>query len=591
MLAAFAACLALGAPATAAANTTIDSPGDPEQIIATADDAANAITLTSDGGFVYIAEAGGTVSEQAAGDTVCENDGARVRCNRTLIIEIIVLGRGGDDTLTDDVANNALDSVLFEGEDGNDTLNAGINGTSMHGGGGDDTLNARTFRLGGDDSGDAGNDTFNGSAQADDYFAAEDGADTYNGGEATSTDPTCQIDPTLCDFDEDQIDYGAAATAVNVTVDGAANDGRAGENDNVKNDVDVLELSSHNDVASAVGSGNQHRILGNDGDDTATAGNGHDYVWGGRGTDVLDGGPGNDAVADGDFDRTTGVGSDRLAGGPGDDSLSSSFGGDDLSGGDGFDNASFSRTDPGGNPQPFEILLDNAANDGVKGAGEGDNVRNDIEEIATGAGDDTLVGSANTEVFFSGAGNDTLDPKGNVDQVFAGSGADTIVARDAGFDLVNCGAGTDPAVQADAGDRLDNCEARADTPLPQPPDAAKPVVTSQTKSSMPGAAFVKSRTITGVFTVNEDNVAQGGVTASNARIAKVGEIVLGEKKLPLAPAGKRTMRVKIAKKYARVIARKLRRKNYKVTLRVTVLDKAGNGTELRKQITIKKLRK
>ena len=86
-----------------------------------------------------------------------------------------------------------------------------------------------------------------------------------------------------------------------VTLDGLANDGAAGENDNVGPDNDVEDVcwggtratrSSETTLANQL----DPRI----GNDTLRGGSGNDELIGGRGqTDNLDGGPGADILTDG----------------------------------------------------------------------------------------------------------------------------------------------------------------------------------------------------------------------------------------------------------------------------------------------------
>ena len=94
------------------------------------------------------------------------------------------------------------------------------------------------------------------------------------------------------------------------------------------------------------------------------------------------------------------------------------------------------------------------ADDG--GAGEGDTVAEDVENMA-GAGADTVGGSDAANDIDAGPGNDGINPRGGADIVEAGDGDDTIAARDRVQDRIVCGAGTD-RVTADAFDTLDGCE-------------------------------------------------------------------------------------------------------------------------------------
>ncbi len=113
-----------------------------------------------------------------------------------------VVGTSRADTITGSAANNVL-----SGEPANDTLNGGLGNDTLRGGADDDTLN------GGD-----GDDTF-------DEETAANGADVMTGGAGTDT-----------------ADYSKRTNFVSVTKDGVANDGEAGERDNVADEVETTPV-------------------------------------------------------------------------------------------------------------------------------------------------------------------------------------------------------------------------------------------------------------------------------------------------------------------------------------------------------------
>jgi Ca2+-binding RTX toxin-like protein len=126
------------------------------------------------------------------------------------------------------------------------------------------TLTGVTFPT--QQSGAAGNDILRGGADAD-FFFDEAGADTYAGGDGF-----------------DGIQYGLGAP-VNVSLDGVANDGLAGEGDNVGTDIeDVFSFGT--------------------GPDTVTGNASSNLLQGGTGADQIDGGPGNDSLLGGSGDDT-----------------------------------------------------------------------------------------------------------------------------------------------------------------------------------------------------------------------------------------------------------------------------------------------
>jgi hypothetical protein len=199
------------------------------------------------------------------------------------------------------------------------------------------------------------------------------------------------------------------------------------------------------------------QIAGDDGDDTIGGDAGHDTIHGGAGNDTIDGGAGSDVVyGEADNDRVTGdAGDDYLDGGDGVDSL---FGGDDhdvlvpgagagdlVSGGDGFDEVSYAER-----TGAVAVSLDGQPNDGE--SGEGDNVMADVEDVATGAGNDTVTGDGVANIISTGPGDDTIN------------------ARNGATDAILCGDGND-TVHADAGDVLAGCEiADRAAPAPAPVD-------------------------------------------------------------------------------------------------------------------------
>jgi Ca2+-binding RTX toxin-like protein len=132
--------------------------------------------------------------------------------------------------------------------------------------------------------GRAGNDALLGLA-GDDELDGGPGADGISGGPG-----------------DDSVSYTGAP--VNVTLDGQANDGAAGEGDNVLPDVEDVYGTDGPDVI--VGSAAENTIDGNAGDDRITGGPGPDGLFGSEGddqidsrdgsTDRVDCGPGNDSV-------------------------------------------------------------------------------------------------------------------------------------------------------------------------------------------------------------------------------------------------------------------------------------------------------
>lgn len=275
-----------------------------------------------------------------------------------------VTGGSADDSLTgsanDDILSGGAGADTLVGGDGNDTLNGGDGDDTLTGGNGDDTVN-----------GDAGNDSFVAGADAD-------GADAFNGGAGTDT-----------------ATYAARGAGENLTItlDGTANDGESGENDNLKVDVE--------------------NVIGGGGDDTITGSASANVLTGGAGNDVLNGGAGDDVFAEG----------------------AASNGGDRFIGGLGTDRVDYSLR-----VAALTITMDGvAADDGL--SGENDDVEADVENVDCGSGDDTVTGNAGNNVVNGGAGDDTISGGAGNDTLF-GDADDDALNGDAGDDLLDGGAGT-----------------------------------------------------------------------------------------------------------------------------------------------------
>ncbi|MBJ7331305.1 MAG: hypothetical protein JHC95_15540 [Solirubrobacteraceae bacterium] len=247
----------------------------------------------------------------------CATVGAIVRCQDPIEQVRLRLGAGDDRVETRDTTLafgiGALDVDLGDGNDlytaeeeqgiavvrggaGNDDLRGGIGNDDLDGGPGDDKVNGFSGLdavRGGD-----GNDEI----KADSYSDKGIFADVIDGGAGADT----------------LVDYrfsgeAARAPAINVSLDGAANDGRPGEGDNVVG-IERLDSGSAGSftgddganefVAPQTGAAGVLRGLG--GDDVLISGDAHgDVVEGGAGADTIEGG----------------FGDDKLVGGPGRDTI------------------------------------------------------------------------------------------------------------------------------------------------------------------------------------------------------------------------------------------------------------------------------
>jgi Ca2+-binding RTX toxin-like protein len=193
----------------------------------------------------------------------------------------------------------------------------------------------------------------------------------------------------------DTANYSLENQPVNLSLDGAANDGEAGEGDLIASDVENLTGGARNDALT--GNANNNHLRGEQG---------NDRLSGLGGADTFDEGP-------------TASGADLITGGSGTDRVR-------------YDE----RTAAG-----VRVTLDGAADDGQ--AGEGDNVEPDVENISGSKFADILLGSALPNSISGLGGNDTLNPLGGADRAFGGDGDDRINVRDGVQDVVSGAAGSD----------------------------------------------------------------------------------------------------------------------------------------------------
>ncbi|HWA75379.1 MAG TPA: calcium-binding protein [Polyangiaceae bacterium] len=313
----------------------------------------------------------------------------------------------GDTTADIRVQNTELYNVSLSA--GNDTFTAmggAFNGThlvamgtvtaltpmtlamNINGGDGDDVLTGG----GGNDiiSGGNGNDTFKASTLVAMTFTS-DGNDTFNGGAGT-----------------DKADYSARTAALTIVMDNTTASGDLGnsEADIINSDVEDL--------------------IGGTGADTLTGNTLANHIQGGAGNDTISGGAGGTCTADVDVLDGEADNDVFLMGG-------SANCGDTVNGGAGTDRADYQAR---GALVALNVSLDGTANDGDPAAGmtgEKDNVKNDVEIVIGGSGNDTIVGSANNDELHGGPGNDVIS---------GGAGNDTI-SGDSGNDTLNGEAGDD----------------------------------------------------------------------------------------------------------------------------------------------------
>jgi Ca2+-binding RTX toxin-like protein len=356
-------------------------------------------TITGGGGSDWLVAGTGTDSYRGGGGYDLVDYSARTN---PVTVAIDGLANDGESGELDNVSTD-VENVI--GGSAGDTLTGSSASNSLYGGAGDDTL-----------SGGSGNDVLNGGT----------GADLANGGSGTDT-----------------ADYSERSAPVSVAIDGVANDGEAGEQDNVSTDVENETGGAGDDTL--VGSASNNALSGGPGNDTLVGGDGDDTLAGGDGIDTADYSGGSSVlsislnnVADdgstGEHDNVKtdvedvvgGSGPDRLvgdsaanvlSGGPGDDTLDGGTGSDTLDGGAGSDTADYSAR-----WTPLTLSLDGKANDGE--AGEQDNIGSSVENLVGGSAADKLTGDAGPNTLSGGSGADTLDGRGGADDYSGGPGED-----------------------------------------------------------------------------------------------------------------------------------------------------------------------
>jgi Ca2+-binding RTX toxin-like protein len=259
------------------------------------------------------------ITTGGAGDTVNVND-----CYDDVAIDVgegennagapacdtgayVITSGGGVDHVTSSPARTAPFTANLGG--GDDQFFGGQGGDVVHGGDGEDRLyglegNDQLYGEGGADNpdGGAGNDLVDGGAGDDglekSLGVSNDsglGADHYVGGPGT-----------------DKLLLDAHAYGVNISLNGAADDGTPGEGDNVEPDIEDIDGTEGNDT-----------FTGSDGPDKFYGRLGNDTIHGGGGNDDLDGASADDSVyGDAGNDKLVGSnGADTIDGGPGTDQM------------------------------------------------------------------------------------------------------------------------------------------------------------------------------------------------------------------------------------------------------------------------------
>lgn len=233
-------------------------------------------------------------------ETLDGNDVVNINGKVPATVPVTVDGGTGDDTLKGDLYGDRPETLI--GGPGNDKLYGGAGNDVLAGGDGDDELEG----VGGSDQlfGEAGNDKLRGDGWNDQFSDVIDGGPGY--------------DQTDGDW---MVESGKYQPPIAVSLDGAAIDGRPGENDNVTglekiylnapatliggNDADDFSVfNTAEGPTTLVGNGGNDKLSAFDYNDKVDGGAGDDVLVGGYGDDVVTGGPGRDQI-NGDVRSTT----------------------------------------------------------------------------------------------------------------------------------------------------------------------------------------------------------------------------------------------------------------------------------------------
>lgn len=199
---------------------------------------------------------------------------------------------------------------------------------------------------------------------------------------------------------------------------------------------DLRQPACRGDPATIVGSSADDTLIGTAGPDVIVGGGGADEINGGAGDDLICGGPGPDLLyGDAGDDRLFGgddndwfedtAGANHLDGGAGADHFASGPGDDTIVGGPGEDTAGYVRLlDPSGWSSHCNAITANLSEGTGGGDGFGLDTLVEVEDLASGGGNDVLVGDAGPNTFYTGL--PCYGARHPVESVTGGDGSDRI---------------------------------------------------------------------------------------------------------------------------------------------------------------------
>jgi Ca2+-binding RTX toxin-like protein len=309
LLPACAAALVAAAPGGAqAATVTADGAGNYTYTGAPGELNSMSIQGWEDGRIVFFGSDAVKV-DQASAAPGCEPSDlygwSVVTC--PAVKSVNVLAGDGDEQIAVSSSLPTTVPVTIDGGPGNDALEGDHGNDTLYGGAGSDRL-----------AGNKGDDMLDGG-DGDDELIGYSGSDRLlggNGNDNLSPDGHEQPFADYVDggagYDTIDSDYSSrfavsgAPNPLSFTFGGGADDGRAGENDDVEG-VERLVVSSNGRFVGSDGPeyikmhqvGGDGELIGNGGDDELLGGDGTDKLDGGAGNDKLDGGYGDDTIVGG----------------------------------------------------------------------------------------------------------------------------------------------------------------------------------------------------------------------------------------------------------------------------------------------------
>ena len=334
---------------------------------------------------------------------------------------------GGEDTDGLDIDTVSFDTVGTT--DGvNVTFNGDEEGTYLVGAAGSDGDFADIERIVGTDNDDTVDLTADTSGITVESGTGDDTVTSGFGNDVISTG-TGQDDIVINDdFGNDDIDGGTGADGTGDVLDGSGLsqdvtvDFAASETGTVDNGTDTLDF---NEIEAIVTGSGDDTVLGDIGDDVVSTGAGTDTLSGGAGDDTFDAGAGNDTIAGG-------IGDDSITAGTGDDTIvvNDTFGNDTIAGGSDAGDTDTDILDGSGLTEDVVVDL-SAPETGTITNGTDTTSFTEIEEIITGAGNDTVTGGAGGDTVSTGSGEDEVTFS-NGDDIDTGADDDLLILTTTG---------------------------------------------------------------------------------------------------------------------------------------------------------------